>query len=1122
MVEKNKKLDPSNQEDWDNAAKDFDSDFDAMFKDIEGDGSAENKKPKNSKRKSSKKDKSHKGFSDVDHSDSKKVGKKGTEKRSARAEPLPRDGEFFGTKYAEKIPEASGEGNEDEGRDVEAENIDEKLKKLSEKLERSREDYLQKEHKTNKAGRSLFKFFRKNIDLGNANEELKNFREGYEKDLQNYISAISETEVKDKGDREIVLYHLKIMEKLNLEDERLRIRCAENPKLEWTKETLGDISKTYLEGYKKISSYASNKVSKFISERTDSKILKIGGGAGGGMAFAVGLSHALKTTGAPYWFIRSFLLATSTASASWENKKKMDEEYGEEKKKKEEAEKADIGEKINIIGKNTNNEFAEAVKSIFESDLKSSLDTFEKREEEIKNKERWKKAITKAVKRNAAFFAGGYIIADAMRGVYDYFSDAEVSSETETVTDLAEKEGSHAISEEKLQRAEDLAKKMGIEDTDKLKVEWRGGVPYKIEGKLVPSDLLTDKENSSIKNALRFDKLMSEDGESRTVDENTRSAESSPESGKMEDFRDKSDKYQSELMGWVFKGDNVEFNKARLDFEENDLTDTEAYKEFEKDYGQESYEKYLKENAGNIEAQKNWDRQVSSRKGEFYDAAYKEKFGESHAPIPEKKAESEESTKVESEKSVEEKGAPEDADKIKAVASGVSSAGSHIGPSVGKGYFNEDSLKSFGPRESASIEVVDSSESIIAPALEEVPSLEGRQILSIEEGGSIEKAIKGFLLANKDRFTEGKMGWNEDKFLNEDDWAGRRAHLIAQEFAEKNEGYDINKVSIDSKIELDVSDPADIKLEKLEDPFRLGENPSGEYQSESEGSFGAEEEKIIEEPSSPENSSIESSGENVSRARSEIIGKNEIPSEREAGPILAGNEEGLEPEENSESVSEISPAEQTRQELRLAKAFEFTPGEYAAINDVTVSKLVTEIPDEKSAGNFKGPSSFRFDLPADGEREFAEFKKQETLANFLRSYMKSDMPGLEPDMTVSEFLRSVDTENLNIRGEALEDSAYEDYLRDVSKGELLEVRKLLVDDDVDAWKEIREKPIEKVPYGKIGAARERVGGLIGISSVEGESVQNWTSRMIRSAYERGKLPDVKNILRNLKAPGEAV
>lgn len=98
----------------------------------------------------------------------------------------------------------------------------------------------------------------------------------------------------------------------------------------------------------------------------------------------------------------------------------------------------------------------------------------------------------------------------------------------------------------------------------------------------------------------------------------------------------------------------------------------------------------------------------------------------------------------------------------------------------------------------------------------------GKIDLNIEKGSSIEKTLKEFLMENKDEFTEGKMGWSEDKFANVDDWAGRRAHVIAQEFAEGKD-YNFDKVSVGSTLGIDFSNPEDIKIVDFNDPNNLGE-----------------------------------------------------------------------------------------------------------------------------------------------------------------------------------------------------------------------------------------------------------------------------------------------------------
>ena len=87
--------------------------------------------------------------------------------------------------------------------------------------------------------------------------------------------------------------------------------------------------------------------------------------------------------------------------------------------------------------------------------------------------------------------------------------------------------------------------------------------------------------------------------------------------------------------------------------------------------------------------------------------------------------------------------------------------------------------------------------------------------LIVDKGNSIEGALIKFLRDNSDKLTEGGMGWNSDDPRWGGDvskWAGARAHGLAEEFAKTHQGIDLDMVQPGIELKLDLSNPADIKL----------------------------------------------------------------------------------------------------------------------------------------------------------------------------------------------------------------------------------------------------------------------------------------------------------------------
>ena len=88
----------------------------------------------------------------------------------------------------------------------------------------------------------------------------------------------------------------------------------------------------------------------------------------------------------------------------------------------------------------------------------------------------------------------------------------------------------------------------------------------------------------------------------------------------------------------------------------------------------------------------------------------------------------------------------------------------------------------------------------------------GNILLTVDNYSSIEGAIIKFLEATNEEFTEGSKGWNPDKYKDVHEWAGKRAHQFTQEFAKANPSIDLDTVQPGTTLELDFSNPANIKM----------------------------------------------------------------------------------------------------------------------------------------------------------------------------------------------------------------------------------------------------------------------------------------------------------------------
>jgi len=92
-------------------------------------------------------------------------------------------------------------------------------------------------------------------------------------------------------------------------------------------------------------------------------------------------------------------------------------------------------------------------------------------------------------------------------------------------------------------------------------------------------------------------------------------------------------------------------------------------------------------------------------------------------------------------------------------------------------------------------------------------SVNGNGLLTIEKGSSIEGTLIKFLMANNDKLTEGGMGWDADKYRDVQEWAGKRAHGLAVEFAKAHPGIDLDTVQPGTMLELNLNNLADVKVD---------------------------------------------------------------------------------------------------------------------------------------------------------------------------------------------------------------------------------------------------------------------------------------------------------------------
>jgi len=137
----------------------------------------------------------------------------------------------------------------------------------------------------------------------------------------------------------------------------------------------------------------------------------------------------------------------------------------------------------------------------------------------------------------------------------------------------------------------------------------------------------------------------------------------------------------------------------------------------------------------------------------------------------------------------------------------------------------------------------------------------------------------------------------------------------------------------------------------------------------------------------------ETSGEYVPK-------KEELPGEE----IIKAKPE-IKPEEmrwSSETESQMQEI-MANNEMACIKAIGFTEGEYKAIANLKIGKLIEQIPSRDQAWEiWRSDKAMDIDLPHDGIYGAIEFGRHIKLAEFIRSYQPGDWV---KEMTVKEFLQ---------------------------------------------------------------------------------------------------------------------
>ncbi len=257
------------------------------------------------------------------------------------------------------------------------------------------------------------------------------------------------------------------------------------------------------------------------------------------------------------------------------------------------------------------------------------------------------------------------------------------------------------------------------------------------------------------------------------------------------------------------------------------MMDTDAFKEFKEKYGPQAHAQYLTEHGGDEKAELAWQRNVRSEANRYEFLARKELQGkgvsefaapsETEGKTPTAAVEAKNASSGNNQQSSEDGSGKQEsavgavnADILKEQASKVwESDINQAIPKVEDGVYSDVSLEN---HKESIVDAVDNS------AFQGIEMHEGIGTLTIERGGSIEGALIAFFVDNKDQLTEGGMGWDPDKYSSVEEWAGKRAHGLVEEYMSEDghAGIDLNTVQPGTTFTIDLNNPGNIQIKKID------------------------------------------------------------------------------------------------------------------------------------------------------------------------------------------------------------------------------------------------------------------------------------------------------------------
>jgi hypothetical protein len=317
------------------------------------------------------------------------------------------------------------------------------------------------------------------------------------------------------------------------------------------------------------------------------------------------------------------------------------------------------------------------------------------------------------------------------------------------------------------------------------------------------------------------------------------------------------------------------------------------------------------------------------------------------------------------------------------------------------------------------------------------------------------------LAKNSENLTEGKMGWDPSKYKSVEEWANKRAIGIVAELKEKYPNYNFNKISAETKLLVDFSDKADVKIVGFEDAKHLGGKPEA---------ISDLEKNIIKDAPIDKEAVFEK------KAAVEI---NEI--------------KPLNIESEVEKVRVEMNKANTLKEISVAHSLGFSPSDYAELNDISIKSLF----ELRDSGNIENPNV-----------------KLKNFFNFMIEKGQIE----DMDKSISETVRGLSDQslqNMTVGYKIVSPEEYNVYINGLMRGEFelgiseRGARNVFVNLDKIKSDTIGNQTEDAI-FKSFKGAVEKVG--IKFSYNDGDSVKSYVMKAMIKAYESGAIGKLRGEL----------